>query len=272
MSVKLKEARSIRATTHPLVEADIRRVAPAVFSQSAGPNTLAKYQHISTADAIQEMMQRGYVVTFAAQQRADSRLADMSAKHLIRMRHESLFDATPKVGDAVPELCFVNAHDGSSQFWNYLGMFRLICTNGLMAGDTIGTYSLRHTGPSLAEQVKEMLKEISEKTLPVLNGQVASMQARQLTEREQVQFAARAIALRWPEGTEAVSTNMVLRARREQDAANDVWHVYNRLQENVLMGNFMSANSSRRVQPLEQVSNVVRVNRAMWDMAARLAA
>jgi hypothetical protein len=272
MSVKLKEARSIRATTHPLVEGDVRCIAPAAFSTQAGPNTLSKYQHICTADAIGLMQEQGYVMTFAAQQRAESELADQAAKHLIRMRHESLFTDSPKVGDSVPEVCFVNAGDGSSQFWVYIGRYRFICTNGLVAGDRVGTYGLRHTGPTLAQQVKDMLKEISEKALPTMEEQVRAMQGRQLTEREQMQFAARAISLRWPEGTEAVSTNMVLRPRRDSDAANDAWHVYNRVQENVIMGGFQAANTSRNVRNLEQVSSVVRVNRAMWDMAVRLAA
>jgi hypothetical protein len=272
MSVKLKEARSLRATTEPLTLEQVAKTAPAILSDSRGVNTLSKYETISTHEAINLMAAQGYVITFAAQQKITHPLMAKSAKHLVRMRHESMFSPTPKVGESVPEVCFVNAHDGSSKFHVYIGRYRFICTNGLMTGETVGSHSLRHTGKTLAQQVKEMLDDIATRTLPIMEAQVHAMRARQLSEKEQVVFASHAIALRWETGTDAVSTNMVLRARREEDAANDMWSVYNRVQENVMMGGFTAANRNRNVQALEQVNSVVRVNRAMWDMAVKLAA
>jgi len=272
MSIKLKLPRVITAKDEPLTFDQIEKVAPAVFNRDAGVNTLSKYRPIPTVEAIQNLMASGYVVTQAAQARSEHRIFDQEAKHVIRMRHESHFGAPARVGEEVPELILINAHDASSKFFIMMGLYRFICTNGLMAGETLETYQLRHVGPDLDTQMRVMLEQITTKSLPTLTAMMQTMKQRQLSVQEQTMFAARAINLRWPEGTDAVTTENLLKIRRPEDAANDVWHVLNRVQENVLQGGFYAHNTARRVRPLEAVGSVVAVNRGLWDIAMRMAA
>lgn len=272
MSIKLKLPKIIQAKEAPLTLDQIREVSPAAFATEGGVNTLSKYRAIPTIDAIALLMTHGYQPTFAAQARSEHRIFDNEAKHVIRMRHEQHFGTPARVGDEVPELILVNAHDGSSKFFIYLGIYRFICTNGLMAGETLETYQLRHVGATLREQMQQMLTDVSTVAVPTLTEQVQCMRSRQLTEQEQTTFAARAINLRWPEGTDAITTASLLRARRGEDAANDMWHTLNRVQENVLQGGFTAHGTNRSVRPLEQAGSIVSVNRGLWDIAMRMAA
>ena len=272
MSIKLKLPRIITAKEAPLTLDQVREVAPAVFSTEGGVNTLSKYRAIPTIDAVAMLMTHGYQISFAAQARSEHRIFDQEAKHVIRMRKEEHFNIPARVGEEVPELVLVNAHDGSSKFFVFLGIWRFICTNGMMAGETIETYQLRHVGATLRDQMQQMLVDVSDVSMPKLIDQMQTMKQRQLTDQEQTTFAARAIGLRWPEGTDAITTQALLHARRGEDAANDMWHTLNRVQENVLQGGFFANGTARRVRPLEQAGSIVSVNRGLWDIAMRMAA
>ena len=52
-------------------------------------------------------------------------------KHMIRFRHMGA--NVVKVGDNIPEkVILINSHDGTSAYKLYSGIFRVVCTNGLV--------------------------------------------------------------------------------------------------------------------------------------------
>lgn len=270
--IKIHKATTLTAKVgESLSNTQLMEVAPAAFAKKKGVTVLDTYQYIDTEAVLNTLLDMDYVPTSVSQQRSKYPFIDEASKHLIRFRHKKHLVATnPKVGDAVPELVFVNAHDGSSKAHFIVGMFRFICTNGLMVGHTIGTMGFRHHGMTVQQEVNGAVFTMAEETLPLVEEQMAAMRQHQLTEKEQAVFAARALALRWPNGTEAVTTEALLHSRRNDDTGNDVWHTFNRVQENLLQGGFVSATRNARVRALENVTSVVQVNRSLWDEAARL--
>jgi uncharacterized protein DUF932 len=272
MSIKLSlKKRVLKNTGTPLTIAEAATVAPALLHDAAGVTTLERYSHIPTYAIIEEMQQMGMGIAEVAQSRAAYDWADREQKHMVRMRPLQFFDAPAKVGEVVPEICVVNAHNASSKLHLYAGMYRFICANGLMVGDTVGHVSISHVGALLAE-IQRQVKHVGEVLLPKAMQSYGRMQAHRLDEGQATVFAARAIALRWPEGTEAVSTADLLQSRRPQDAANDVWSIYNRVQENLLYGGFRARNRNVVVQPLSTPAHIVDVNRRLWDLAEKAAA
>lgn len=60
-------------------------------------------------------------------------------KHLIRFRHPELV-----IGDEAIEAVLINSHDRSCAYQFLTGVFRFICSNGMIVGDTFERVSVRH--------------------------------------------------------------------------------------------------------------------------------
>jgi hypothetical protein len=100
---------------------DLRRSVPAVFAQSAHESLSAKYTFIPTERVLTGLMSAGFVPVDARQ--AQSRKGSVvHARHVVRLRRR--FE-TVALRDAVPEVVFLNSHDGTSAYL----MFRLGCNH-----------------------------------------------------------------------------------------------------------------------------------------------
>ena len=53
-------------------------------------------------------------------------------KHMLRLRHASQIN-----GREANEIILLNSHDGTSSYQMLAGMFRFVCSNGLVCGDTV---------------------------------------------------------------------------------------------------------------------------------------
>ena len=60
--------------------------------------------------------------------------------------------------DAVPETLFLNSHDGTSAYQLRLGLYRTVCTNGLVvSAGTFPILSVAHRGDMVADVVRAAL-------------------------------------------------------------------------------------------------------------------
>ncbi len=88
----------------------IRQRAPAVFAHSPDERMSDKYTFIPTERVLSGLMQAGFVPVEARQSRA-RRSSALHARHVVRLRRR--FE-TVQLKDAVPEVVFLNSHDGSA--------------------------------------------------------------------------------------------------------------------------------------------------------------
>lgn len=193
-------------------------------------------------------------------------------QHLIRLRQKA--NQAMIVGQVIPEIVFLNAHDRSSQVELFSGLFRLACLNGLSVGigGKFQTYKIRHIGYT-AEKVAMALKSIVTET-PLIAESVERFQSIQLTDSEQVAYAESAIELVNDGEKFAMSPYDVLSARRYDDRKSDLWTTFNRVQENVIKGGIRRVNTdgqSRRTREVKSIDRNVDLNRALWSLTEKMA-
>ncbi|MBN0452199.1 DUF945 domain-containing protein, partial [Pseudomonas aeruginosa] len=70
-------------------------------------------------------------------------------KHLIRLRHASQIN-----GDEANEIILLNSHDGTSSYQMLAGMFRFVCHNGLVCGDTTADIRVPHKGDVVSQVIE----------------------------------------------------------------------------------------------------------------------
>src|ERR1700722_15482340 len=133
---------------------DVRQRAPAVFAPSAHDCTSAKYTFIPTARVLSGLMQAGFVPVDARQART-RRGRPLHARHVVRLRRRL---ETVQLKDSVPEVVFLNSHDGTSAYQLRVGLFRVVCTNGLIVSrSAFPTFSVAHRGNVVEDVVAHAL-------------------------------------------------------------------------------------------------------------------
>lgn len=271
-AVKLARPRVLRSRNdRPLTLDEIKGVAPAVFATHKALHMSDNFAYVPTFQILNELLEKGFQCHEVAQSRPYKREREPYVKHMLRLRFPT--NEAPTIGGLAPELVLVNAHNGTSNYYLFGGIYRFICANGMVVGDTFASMKVRHSGGELTKhRVLEGSYSIVNEQLPAVLGQVKSMQQRVLTLPERTELATHALALRYPNTVPSFSANDLLRTRRSQDEADDLWTVFNVVQENVTQGGASGRSvlftQRTTMRAVERVDALVGLNRKLWDAAA----
>ena len=275
MSVKMSSPRVLR-TGSPLALAAIQAVAPAVFANEPHSSRGPRYLYVPTIDPLQKMLDNGWGVWEVRQQRSRDAERDPYTKHMLRLRKLSDFDRSAIVGEGVPEVVLINAHDGTAAYNLMAGFFRFICSNGMMVGTHIAGFKINHAVSSKTSlEVLEAGERTVTEKFPRMMEHIGMMRERIATPEQQYRLADTALKLRYGPTVAPFPATDLLKVRREQDAEATMWNVLNRVQENVMNGGWETRSQlfARRsaVRGVERVSAVAKINAGLWDLATDMA-
>jgi Domain of unknown function (DUF932) len=237
---------------------------PSIYATHPSEKVSERYGFIPTSVVVHALERAGFVAVKArAAQASEERAA--FAKHLIRFRHYD-YQFT-QVGDWLPEVVLVNSHDGSSSYQIMAGVYRLVCSNGLVVGNSIMDARIRHTKNASDEIVDASYRVI--RALPGLAESVSEMRSVRLEPLEREAFATAALTLRYADET-PIRPTQLLNTRRTADTSSDLWTTLNVVQENLMQGGQRRVDSRRRTRRISSVGEDVRLNRALWTLAEEL--
>ena len=250
---------------HPLSDDQIRAVAPSIFAQAPHGSRSERYSYIPTATVLQELRGEGFQPFMVCQTRVRNEDRREYTKHLIRMRHASQIN-----GSEANEIILLNSHDGTSSYQMLAGMFRFVCHNGLVCGDTTADIRVPHKG-DVAGQVIEGAYEVLQGFEQVRQSRDA-MRAITLDTGEAEILARSALALKYgdPDKPAPVTESQLLAPRRFDDRKPDLWSAFNRIQENMIKGGLSARTALGRRQRTREVQGIdqnLRLNRALWMLA-----
>ncbi|HEY6925703.1 MAG TPA: DUF932 domain-containing protein, partial [Steroidobacteraceae bacterium] len=200
------------------------------------------------------------------------RASPIHAQHIVRLRRRY---ETVALRDSVPEILFLNSHDGTSAYQLRMALYRAICSNGLVVSrGAFPTICVAHRG-NVVDQVVTGALEVSER-FDRLAAQVERMEGRHLNKDDQLRFAERALALKYPDVAQAgMVPAQLLTIRRPEDIADDLYTVLNRCQENLLRGGLTRRATSGRLTRTRRVTSIrkdVTLNSRLWDLATEVLA
>lgn len=281
MRPSLTSTRVLR-TGQPLKDAGIMQVCPSVFAETPHGSVSPRYQYVPTVTPMRALQASGWGVYEASQQRSRSVDRDPYTKHMLRLRRLSdVWGDKPSdhiIRQDIPELILINAHDGSASYHLKAGIFRLVCANGLMVGTTIAGFTVRHTvGPQTSQEVLEAGEKIVTEKFPAMLEHIERFKAVRLTRDNQYRLARRAIELKYKNATLTLTVKPedFLAVRRPEDEDPTLWNVLNRVQESAIYGGFESKSfgwgRKTVARPVERVTEVTRINMALWDEAETIA-
>lgn len=249
----------------PLSDEQIRAVAPSIFADSPHGSRSDRYAYIPTATVLTKLRNEGFEPFMVCQTRVRNEDRREYTKHLIRMRHASQIN-----GSEANEIILLNSHDGTSSYQMLAGMFRFVCHNGLVCGDTTADIRVPHKG-DVAGQVIEGAFEVL-RGFERVQASRDAMQAITLEAGEEELLARSALALRYDDASKPapITEKQLLAPRRFDDRRSDLWSVFNRVQENIVRGGLSARAAKGRRQRTREVQGIdqnIRLNRALWILA-----
>lgn len=256
-----------------LTDNEIASAAPSVFAQEAHESRSERYGFIPTIDVLQRLRKEGFEAFEARQTRVRDKSKQDFTRHALRLRHPDAITAGQD--GTVPEIILLNSHDGSSGYQLLTGFFRAVCSNGLIAGDVCDDIRVRHAGSSVADDVLDGCITVLD-NVQTSSQRIETYRSLTLSDGHQRALAQAAVALKYDDPAAApIRADQLLEARRWDDRKADLWSTFNRVQENLLKGGVRarSANGRRtRTRAVTSITEDVRLNRALWTLADRLAA
>lgn len=251
-----------------LNEIQLEKIAPSVFAMQKGSKTSDKYGFIPTINVVRGLKDVGFFPVQAKQSNSRSEDNKSYSKHLIRFRQEN---AQP-IDGLYPEIVLVNSHNGSTSYQLRAGIYRMVCTNGLIVGNDLFCRRVRHQGDVISNVVEgaSQLLEIFPKSIEIAK----EWQGIKISPQQQIAYAEAAATLKWQEDEIPVDAKQLVSPRRGADTAPDVWTTFNVVQENLIKGGQRYRTENGRRQRTREVSSVgenTRLNTALWKLTERLA-
>jgi len=252
-----------------LTKEEIKEVAKSVFASKGAENTSEKYSHIPTFKIIEDMELLGWKVTDVKEVKARKNAGFQ--KHLIVFRNSEVA-ITGKDGDDVfPQILLTNSSDGKNAFTFRAGLFRLVCSNGLVIStQDFANLKIRHFGYKF-EELQKTINTMVEK-LPLTVQSMNKFKQTQLAEEQIVDFAKKALTVRFGEEEVkriTVDYNEFTKPVRTEDEGNDLWSVFNRVQEKIIDGDFTYgyATKIRKARRIKNFSQDIELNSKLYELA-----
>lgn len=259
---------------------EIRNVAPAAFATAPTPKASERYSFVSTIDLLNAFEKLGW---FPHSTKQIGKGTDLYSRHMVRLNNPELGYMDLRSDKVKPQIIVDNAHDRTSNLMAHMGLFRLVCTNGLVISMP-GMYSsikLRHIGIDFNEL--KQLTEVIANQYAIVGKHIGEMQEFILNSDQQEEFVMKAVAYRDPasyimeDGTidfetvrERVNPIQVLEPLRGEDKKDDLWTIFNVAQEKMVKGLFEKQNASGRKSSPRGITNVGRsleFNKVLWSIA-----
>lgn len=257
----------------PLTLDQVRERAPSAFATQPSGKVSDKYEFIPTTRVMDSLIKEGWTPVNANQSRSRSDEGQDTVRHIITFQNQSV----AKIGNDTPELILTNAHNGLSAFNIMAGLYRQVCSNGLMVfSPAFGSYSIKHIGFK-AEEVLEASYKIIE-SVPMLTESVERMREVNLNRDEQIALAQAALTIKYDESKMPITAEQLLLTRRHEDRSPDLWNTFNAIQENMVKGGLRSVSVNERTgrrhrsktREIKSVAESVRVNKALWALAEKM--
>lgn len=257
---------------HVMNRRQLEIAAPSIFADQPWHAMSDRYRFIPTYHVLDVLRSLDFLPVRARQ--GSSRIEGKAnfTKHVINLRHADFLRGNA-VGAEFPEIILSNSHDGVGAYSLEGGIFRQVCTNGLVVNsNSVGRIAIRHASSEhdFDRRIIDVTAQVAS-MLPRVMEQVSDWRGMALPDPLRRSLAESALRLRDMEGFSPVA---VLKTRRAEDTNTDLWTTVNVVQENMVRGgNRILNDRGARVlmRPIKSVDGDMRFNRALWKNAETLA-
>jgi hypothetical protein len=267
-----------------LSKEQLKSMCPTAFKTSpTNPKVSNRYVYANTEVVIDDLAKLGWYPVEAKQCRATKRSNGIRSFHMICFQNPDVKvvnkhdDGTEEI-DAFPRLILTNSHDGFNSFKFMVGLFRLVCSNGLcVSNENFVNTSIKHINYTFDELRKVVVESLDK--VPEIVMTMNQMKQRQLTESEQKELAYEVVKIRknfddnvdvHRIGCDDETIRDILTPIRTTDIGTDLWTVFNVCQEKMMRGGYYSSNRNNKKMKQRSIKSIKKdldFNQRLWKKA-----
>ena len=224
----------------------------------------SKSTMVESLDAVRELQRQGWNIAGAYEQR--NKQNRKVGSHFIRMEHPD-FKVTNSKGktDAVATMNIFNSTTGVKPMELDLGAYRQVCSNGMIAHTSYSNAKVPHTEKG-QYSLQEILCDLGIRTQGVME-EFNKLKERDLSPQEAMHLATQAAEIRFGKG-HRIDVSQLLNVVREEDKGEDVWTVFNRIQENLTQPHRITDHLGNIMNGITNVEEDTRINKELFELVA----
>lgn len=239
------------------------------LNQTEKYDTLSeKYNVMTTGNIVSDFEERGFVVTDYKEARIRKEDRRYKQKHFVRMSMQDDVEMMER-----PEIVIHNSYDGSSPLKMYMGIYRFVCSNGMIVGDHLTEpLSIRHNNNSWEQLLYSFIDAYEEK-VAMQQDIINAMKNYYMSYSDEVRFSERAILLR-EESKDVLDPRELVLVRRKEDIGKNLWLTFNKVQESLIQGLFQKVYTNEegnqyyaKANLLSDVNRIIDINNKLGVMA-----
>tara|TARA_B100002019_G_scaffold124196_2_gene106895 strand:- start:8324 stop:9172 length:849 start_codon:yes stop_codon:yes gene_type:complete len=261
----------------------LREICPLAFAEApTNPDVSKRYLFVNTETIVDDLDKLGWKPVQAAQRKSRGNGGTIFSKHMVAFQNPDIKIKGSDGDDSFPRIIMTNSHDGMQAFKFSVGIFRLVCSNGLVVADEqFSDFKIKHKGYTFGELrdvVNQAVADLPNK-VQVLN----DMKNRTLTQDEKNKLALDSMLVRAgiePGSEKATKFNYddetiedILDPKRKEDKGDDLWRVFNVIQEKITQGEFHAALRGAKVRKVRKIKSFekdLKVNKELFKLATAL--
>ena len=263
----------------PMTNEQVKSVCPYAFAEDpTNPAVSGKYVHANTATVISDMEKLGWYPVEAKQCRTKKGSKGIRSFHMVVMESDdvktNILGADGNV-EAKVRIIIQNSHDGFNSFRFMMGVYRFVCSNGMVVADAqFADFSIRHINYSF-DELRGIVAKVME-SVPATIDKMNAMNTTILTDDQKREMAVETYKIRKgyaPEDDINVDDQTVedlLTPVRTEDEGDSLWNVFNVLQEKMIKGSFMAPGKNgknRKQRPITSIKKDLDYNERLWAVA-----
>ena len=262
---------------------ELRHACPMAFKATpTNPNVSDRYVHANTETVINDLEKLGWRPVQAKQCRTNKNSTGVRSFHMIAFQNPDVkivkknADGTETV-DTYPRIILTNSHDGFNAFKFMVGLFRLVCSNGLVVAENeMVNMTIRHINYDFSELRRVVAEAI--KQVPNIVCTMNTMKETTVTDEQKREIATEVFKIR-----KNIDDNQkfdidedtimdILNPVREEDEGDDLWTVFNMCQEKLIKGGFSAKGKTNKVRKQRSITSIkkdIDYNQRLWEVAMR---
>ena len=194
--------------------------------------TSNKYGTTQTRGVIEVIKDNGFDIRATLAPNARNEENRQFNKHVLRITRPELLKE-----QNIPEIVFINNNNNRGSAQIMLGIFRMICQNGMILGDTIHSQKIRHDSSfldNLDNGLQLAFKDFDKTKLLLETMQNIELSSTEISAYKHFISQEVLVPMLSNKNTQKISIDNSFNPLRVEDQRNDLYTTFNRVQEHVI--------------------------------------
>ena len=265
-----------------LSKAELKEKCSMAFKTApTNPNLSTKYVQANTLTVVDDLEKLGWYPVDAKQCKRKANSSGIHSFHMIAFQNPNIkitktLDDGEEIVDTYPRIILTNSQEGFNSFKFMVGLFRLVCSNGLVVCDNeMVNMSIRHINYTFEELRTIVAQAVDE--IPNIVNTMNEMRLVELNEEQKIELATEVVKIR--SGLNDVDIDVdedtiknILTPIREEDYSNDLWTIFNLCQEKMIKGGYSAKNAKnkmRKQRGIKSIKKDIDYNQRLWETASK---